>query len=46
LEVRDVDILVIDTVHNANYLWAELYTHAKNTNKYIVAVGTGTYGDV
>lgn len=44
--VTDIDILVIDTVHNANYLWAELYNQAVNANKYIVVVGTGKYGDV
>lgn len=41
--VTDIDVLVIDTFHNANQLWAELYDNHKTCKRIIAIVGTNEY---
>lgn len=38
--LREVDVLLIDTVHNSNFMKKELELHAKNVSKYIIAHDT------
>lgn len=45
IEIDDTDILVIDTKHNANHLWAELYDNAGHVDKYIIICGTEEFGE-
>lgn len=44
-EIQPVDLLVIDTVHHADRLWAELSKHGKKVNKRIMLRGTGAFGE-
>lgn len=45
LTIDKTDMLIIDTKHNANYLWAELYDNAMQVDKYIIVCGTGEFGE-
>jgi hypothetical protein len=46
MEIDTYDMMVLDTIHNANYLWAELYDNSKKIKKYIIVCGYGKYGEV
>lgn len=41
--VNDVDLMVTDSLHNANQLWAELIWNSNGVKRYIAIVGTNKY---
>lgn len=45
LIIDKTDMLIIDTKHNANHLWAELYDNAPMVDKYIIICGTEEFGE-
>ena len=44
IPIKKCDVLVIDTLHNGNQLWAELYDAKNFVEKDIVILGTSEYG--
>ena len=46
MDIPEADMLVIDTLHNANQLWAELYDSHKKIDKWIVICGTNKYSEI
>lgn len=43
--IEETDLLFIDTVHNAEYLWKELQRHHEKVRRYIVLHDTVIYGE-
>jgi hypothetical protein len=45
VDIIPTDLLVIDTVHHADRLWAELERHAGKVRSRIILRGTGAFGE-
>jgi len=44
IEIENVDLLFLDTLHTYNQLFNELTLHSEKVNKYIILHDTSTYG--
>lgn len=45
VEIEETDLLFIDTIHNAERLWAEMEKHAPRVRRYLILHDTTLYGE-